>query len=420
MQLAGLSLYLVVSACSVVSVGTITGTSGDDSIKLTTRFIQSITRPGRYYDDAAPGLFVLAQERKDRIRLSFVQRLTVHGKRVDIGLGSPRWGATTLSEARARAMSNYRIARNGGDPRAAKRQVPAFADGIEAVLAIQREAWRDGGKSEKQWRSSLATYARSLMDKPLDAIGPGDVLAVLVPIWSAKRETAQRVKQRIGAIMKWAIAEGHRESNPVDAIGAALPKNANHRTHFKALPYERVGSALATVRASAAWWATKAALEFLVLSAARSGEVRGMVWSEVDLDARTWTVPASRMKANRVHVVPLSESSARGARRGARTRRRLGARVPVRHRPGDERFHPEQVGQGARYRGHAARNALGVPRLGSGVHELPARGRRGSARTRQPESCRSRLSPVDPRSEAAGVVAALERLSEPGQRRNGR
>ena len=130
--------------------------------------------------------------------LSSVQRLTVHGKRVDIGLGSPRWGATTLSEARARAMSNYRIARNGGDPRAAKRQVPAFADGIEAVLAIQREAWRDGGKSEKQWRSSLATYARPLMDKPLDAIGPGDVLAVLVPIWSAKRETARRVKQRIG------------------------------------------------------------------------------------------------------------------------------------------------------------------------------------------------------------------------------
>ena len=247
------------------------------------------------------------QERKDQIRLSFVQRLTVHGKRVDIGLGSPRWGATTLSEARARAMSNYRIARNGGDPRAAKRQVPAFADGIEAVLAIQREAWRDGGKSEKQWRSSLATYARPLMDKPLDAIGPGDVLAVLVPIWSAKRETARRVKQRIGAIMKWAIAEGHRESNPVDAIGAALPKNANHRTHFKALPHERVGSALATVRASGAWWATKAALEFLVLSASRSGEVRGMVWSEVDLDARTWTVPASRMKANRDHVVPLPD-----------------------------------------------------------------------------------------------------------------
>ena len=106
--------------------------------------------------------------------------------------------------------------------------------------------------------------------------------------------------------MKWAIAEGHRESNPVDAIGAALPKNANHRAHFKALPHERVGSALATVRASGAWWATKAALQFLVLSAARSGEVRGMVWSEVDLDARTWTVPASRMKANRDHVVPLS------------------------------------------------------------------------------------------------------------------
>ena len=275
-------------------------------MKLTAKFIEGITTAGRYYDDAAPGLFVLAQERMGRVRLSFVQRLTVNGKRVDIGLGSPRFGATTLTEARRRAMANWRIARNGGDPRAGKRVVPSFADGLDAVLAIQRGAWRNGGKSEGQWRASLRDYAGALMPKAVDAIGPADVLAVLTPIWNTKRETARRVRQRIGAVMKWSIAEGHRESNPVDAIGAALPKNGVHKAHHKALPYAAVSGALAAVRESQAWAGTKAAFEFLVLTAARSGEVRGMRWREVDLDAAIWTVPGERMKAARPHRVPLS------------------------------------------------------------------------------------------------------------------
>ena len=177
-------------------------------MKLTTTFIKNITEPGRYYDDQAPGLFVLAQRHTNKrtgetfLRLSYVQRLTVQGKRRDIGLGSPKWNATTLTEARRRAMENYRIARHDGDPRVGKRRVPSFADGVEAVLAIQREAWKDNGKSERQWRSSLTTYADSIMAKTVDAIGPGDVLAVLVPHWSSKRETMRRVKQRVAAVMR--------------------------------------------------------------------------------------------------------------------------------------------------------------------------------------------------------------------------
>ena len=288
-------------------------------MKLTAKFIKSITEPGRYYDDGAPGLFVLAQERNGKVRVSFVQRLTVEGKRRDIGLGSPKWGAVTLSDARAKAIANYRIARNGGDPTLGERRVPTFETATAIVIRLHAETWRDGGKSEAQWRASLAAYAFPRIGaKSVATITTADVLAVLIPIWNTKRETARRVRQRIGAVMKWAIAEGHRTDNPAgDAIGAALPKNGNHRKHQRALPYDRVGGALAKVRTSNAYIGTILAFEFLLLTAARSGEVRGARWDEIDFDAKTWTVPASRMKAGREHRVPLS-ARALGVLRDAR------------------------------------------------------------------------------------------------------
>ena len=101
------------------------------------------------------------------VRKSWVQRLTVRGRRVDLGLGTVRWGVTTITEARRRAVANYRIARDGGDPRVrVGPTVPSFAEGIEAVLALQAPNWRDGGKSEAQWRASLRDYAGPLMDRP--------------------------------------------------------------------------------------------------------------------------------------------------------------------------------------------------------------------------------------------------------------
>ena len=131
-------------------------------------------------------------------------------------------------------------------------------------------------------------------------------MAVLLPIWNEKRETARRVRQRIGTIMKWAVAQGYRHDNPAgDAIGAALPKSNGIQKHFRALPHADVAAALATVRASGAAVTTRLAFDFLVLTAARSGEVRRATWAEVDLDAAVWTVPAERMKAQREHRVPL-------------------------------------------------------------------------------------------------------------------
>ena len=142
----------------------------------------------------------------------------------------------------------------------------------------------------------------------MDRISPADVMEVLLPIWSTKRETARRVRQRIGAVMKWAVAQGYREDNPAgDAISAALPKNSVRHQHQRALPHAQVAEALARVRASKAHWATVMAFEFLVLTACRSGEVRGARWKEVDAAAATWTVPPSRMKAKLEHRVPLSD-----------------------------------------------------------------------------------------------------------------
>ena len=141
----------------------------------------------------------------------------------------------------------------------------------------------------------------------MDEIGSGDVLRALRPIWNVKRETAQRVQQRISAVMKAAIADGHRLDNPAgDALTAALPKGGQKQRHQRALPHPEVEAALKTVSRSNAHSSTKLAFEFLVLTAGRSGEFRLMTWDEVDLDGGLWTVPASRMKAGREHRVPLS------------------------------------------------------------------------------------------------------------------
>ena len=241
-------------------------------------------------------------------RKKFVQRVIIGGRSTDLGLGP--FPLVSLQEARDAAIDNRRMIRDGRDPRDAKRsaRIPTIADALEAVLNIQRGAWRDGGKSEKQWRQSFTAYGKRLLSRRVDSVDAGDVLAVLNPIWNEKRETARRLKQRIGVVMKWAIAEGYRTENPVDAVTAALPKNGTKAGQHKALPFSEVGAALDTIEGSSrAWWATKAAFRFLVLTAARSGEVRGMRWDEIQGDVLT--IPGERMKTGREHRIPLSREA---------------------------------------------------------------------------------------------------------------
>ena len=271
--------------------------------RLSAAFCRTVKLAGKYGDGHGLLLWVKPSGAK-----SWVQRLWVQGKRRDIGLGG--FDLVSLAEAREQAVSNRKLARAGGDPLALKRKdsAPTFQDAAETVIPIYAANWKDGGKSEAQWRASLRDYAMPrLGSKRVDAITTGDVMDVLLPIWNTKRETARRVRQRIGRVMLWAIAAGYRGDNPAgDAIGAALPQNGAQRQHQKALPYAEVNAAILTVQGSEAFALTKLAFEFLILTAARSGEVRKARWTEIDREAALWIVPAEHMKGGREHRVPLS------------------------------------------------------------------------------------------------------------------
>ncbi len=270
---------------------------------LTAAFCRHVGESGRYAD--GNGLYLHVDPSGAR---RWVQRLVIRGKSCVLGLGSLT--LVSLSEAREKALGNRKLARAGGDPLGARGRtagVPTFAEAAEQVIAIHRDAWKDGEATAQKWRATLQQYAHpQLGEMGVDRVTTADVMAALLPIWSTKNETAQRVRRRIGAVMRWAIAQGYRSDNPAgEAVTAALPKRPRQVRHFPALPYGEVGAALAAVRVSQAWTGTKLAFELLVLTAARSGEVRLATWDEFDLAAAVWTVPAARMKMNREHRVPL-------------------------------------------------------------------------------------------------------------------
>ena len=154
--------------------------------------------------------------------------------------------------------------------------MPTFAKAFETVIGIHAGNWKDGGRTEHQWRASVTAYAMpGLADMPVNKITTTDVMDVLLPIWTTKRETARRVRRRIGAVMKWAVAQGHRTDDPAgDTISAALPTDSAPRNHQRALPHAEVGAAIRRVRESGAYRGTVLSFEFLVLTACRSGEVR--------------------------------------------------------------------------------------------------------------------------------------------------
>lgn len=266
--------------------------------------VRAIREPGFYGDGNGLYLKVDASGAK-----RWVQRLMIQGKRRDIGLGSA--GLVGLAEARELALQHRKAARAGDDPLAAKRRakgILTFEEAAKRYHKLSEPTWRNE-KHGKQWLTTLSAFAFPMIGmKRIDTIGSGDVLAVLMPIWTNKPETARRVKQRIGTVLDWAIAQGWRTDNPAKVSTKGLPQHDRSKiVHRKALPYDQVGKALATVRASGAGAVTKLAFEFLVLTATRSAEAREASWDEFDLDKAVWTIPASRMKAKKEHRVPLSE-----------------------------------------------------------------------------------------------------------------
>lgn len=159
-----------------------------------------------------------------------------------------------------------------------------------------------------EWLATLEAYAFPIIGRlQINRIETGDVLKLLLPIWTSKPETARRVLQRVRAVIDHATAAGHRSGeNPCRVAAIGLPKQGDTVRHFTALPYAELPSFVGKLRQSDSVEVVRLALEFLILTAARSGEVRGARWDEVDLGSKLWTIPAERMKAAREHVVPLS------------------------------------------------------------------------------------------------------------------
>ena len=267
---------------------------------LSAAFVRSAA-PGRHCD--GNGLYLVVQPAGTR---SWVQRIVIRGHRREIGLGSI--GLVSLAEARTKAQENRKLAREGGDPLAEKRRaelVPSFAEAAARVLEQKRAGWRNS-RHPQSWLNSLERYAFPRIGRRLvTEVTGSDVLDVLTPIWHAKAATARRVRQRVSAVMEWAVAMELRPDNPCDRIGPVLGPQTAVVQHMRALPHQDLAAAVEKVRRSAAATAVKLALELLVLTAARWGEVRGAEWGEIDLAGRVWTIPAERMKAKRAHRVPL-------------------------------------------------------------------------------------------------------------------
>jgi integrase len=238
-----------------------------------------------------------------------VLRFTLRGKAKEMGLGSAT--NVPLADAREKAASARRKIASGLNPIEERKRecgIPTFGEVADEV----REALSAGFRNEKhkaQWKSTLETYAASLRSKPVDTIATDDILSVLKPIWTTKAETASRVRGRIEKVLDAAKARGFRGGdNPARWRGHLdhlLPRPSKlSRGHHAAMPYEGVANFIAKLRTREATAAL--ALELCILTAARSGEILGMRWPEIDFDNKVWTVPANRMKAGREHRVPLS------------------------------------------------------------------------------------------------------------------
>ena len=227
-----------------------------------------MSQAGRYCD--GQGLYLDVRPTGSR---GWIQRLTIRGRRTELGLGG--FPLVSLKEAREKAFANRKLAREGGDPRAEKRRsesMPTFAAATRTVWKQLRPGWRSPLHA-RLWLGSLERHVLPHIGKmPIAEVTSADVIGILAPIWHEKAPTARKLRQRIRAILEWAVAMDLRPDNPCDRIGPVV----------------------------------KLAFEFLVLTATRSGEVRGAVWTKIDQDEGVWIIPAPRTKGNREHRVPLS------------------------------------------------------------------------------------------------------------------
>ena len=282
--------------------------------RLSNLKVERAKRPGMYADGGSLYLRVAEGGSKQ-----WIFRYTVNGRNRDMGLGPVH--TLTLAEARERATEARKLRLDGIDPiankrarvaalRAADAKAKTFADCVKGFIEDNESSWRSV-KHRRQWETSLIKYAYPILGSlPVAVIDTPLVLRVLKPIWDAKRETASRLRGRIENVLGWATVHHYRSGdNPARWNGLlehALPAVVKG-DHHAALPYTQVASFMQALRKDTGIVAR--ALEFITLTAVRLGEATGATWDEIDLEAKTWTIPASRMKADQEHRVPLSDAA---------------------------------------------------------------------------------------------------------------
>ena len=281
--------------------------------------IGRLTTPGHHAVGGVAGLYLYVTHSGAR---SWVLRVIVGNRRRHMGLGG--FPDVTLSQAREKARKARDEIRNGVDPiaqrtatasalRAQQATEKTFKQATEAYLKAHGDTWRNA-KHRAQWESTLTTYAYPFMGNLLVRdVAQEHVLNALEPIWKSKNETATRLRGRIESVLDWATVRKYRSGeNPARWKGhldklLPAPGKVQKVVHHPALSIDEIGTFMVELRKREGTAAR--ALEFAILTAARSGEVRGALWSEIDLKAAVWVIPAERMKARREHRVPLSTSA---------------------------------------------------------------------------------------------------------------
>lgn len=272
--------------------------------KLSAVQAAKLKAPGRHSDGGGLYLFI---DQHGRRRWIFMY--AQDGKRTELGLGGGR--DLSLAHARTEAGKLRAILAAGGDPKAERARddrIPTFGECADAYVEAMSPSWRNA-KHAAQWKMTLTTYAKPIRGKPVHEVATQDVLDVLQALWKRTPETAERLRGRIENVLDAAKAKGHRAGeNPARWRGhldQLLPKRQRlSRGHHAALPYDALPGFMADLQGRNAVAAL--ALEFTILTAARTGEVLGAQWNEIDLEKKVWTIPAARMKAGREHRVPLS------------------------------------------------------------------------------------------------------------------
>jgi integrase len=276
--------------------------------RLTALGVQRLTQPGRHADGG--GLYLEIDPSGGK---RWLLRLQSNGRRRDFGLGGLR--KVSLAEARDAADQYRRQIRQGIDPVAHRRaqasfpSIPTFREAAEKYHTENLPTWRNA-KHGAQVINTLETYAYpGLGSMPVDQIREPHIRSAIISIWLDKQETAKRVRQRITAVMDWARANGHCDVVlDLRAKALQLPKQSSTVKHHKALGYRELPQFLASLEAYDGVSDTvRAALVFTILTAARSGEVRGARWEEFDIPGKVWAIPATRMKAGKEHRIPLAK-----------------------------------------------------------------------------------------------------------------